>query len=43
MLMISPNAKISPLVDIEDSVRGSKIVIEDGVVIDSGSLAHLHG
>ncbi len=35
MLMISPNAKISPLVDIEDSVRGSKIVIEDGVVIDS--------
>ena len=35
MLMISPKAKISPLVDIEDSVRGSKIVIEDGVVIDS--------
>ncbi len=35
MLMISQNAKISPLCDIEDSVRGSKIVIEDGVVIDS--------
>ena len=33
--MISPNARISPLADIEDSVRGSKIVIEDGVVIDS--------
>ncbi len=35
MLKISPNARISPLADIEDSVRGSKIVIEDGVVIDS--------
>jgi acetyltransferase-like isoleucine patch superfamily enzyme len=35
MLMISPHARISPLADIEDSVRGSKIVIEDGVVIDS--------
>jgi virginiamycin A acetyltransferase len=35
MLIISPTAKISPLADIEDSVRGSKIVIEDHVVIDS--------
>ena len=35
MLKISPNARISPLADIEDSVRGSKITIEDGVVIDS--------
>ena len=35
MLTISPHAKISPLADIEDSVRGSKIVIEDGVAIDS--------
>ena len=35
MLTISPNAKISPLADIEDSVRGSKIIIEDGVAIDS--------
>src|SRR5215468_2061985 len=35
MLIISPTAKISPLADIEDSVRGSRIVIEDGVVIDS--------
>ncbi len=35
MLTISPNATISPLADIEDSVCGSKIVIEDGVAIDS--------
>jgi virginiamycin A acetyltransferase len=35
MLVISPNAKISKLADIEDSIRGSKIIIEDGVVIDS--------
>lgn len=35
MLIVSPNAKVSPLADIEDSTRGSRIVIEDGVVIDS--------
>ncbi len=35
MLIISEKARISPLADIEDSVRGSKIVIEDGAVIDS--------
>lgn len=35
MLMISKKATISPLADIEDSVLGSRIVIEDGVVIDS--------
>ncbi len=35
MLVISEKASISPLADIEDSVRGSKIVIEDGAVIDS--------
>jgi acetyltransferase-like isoleucine patch superfamily enzyme len=35
MLVISKTAKISPLADIEDSVRGSKIIIGDGVVIDS--------
>lgn len=35
MLVISPTAKISRLADIEDSVRGTRIVIEDGVVIDS--------
>lgn len=35
MLIISPTAKISKLVDIEDSVKGSKISIGDEVVIDS--------
>ncbi len=35
MQNISPNAKISPLTDIEDSIRGSTLTIEDGVVIDS--------
>jgi virginiamycin A acetyltransferase len=35
MLAISDRAHISPLADIEDSVRGSKVTIEDGVVIDA--------
>ncbi len=35
MLKISPHAHISPLADIEDSVRGSIIEIEDGVTVDS--------
>ncbi|WP_368293966.1 acyltransferase [Dehalobacter sp. TBBPA1] len=35
MLIISPQAKISPLADIEDSIRGSRISIAPGVVIDS--------
>src|ERR1700739_2345672 len=35
MLVISKTAKISKLADIEDSIRGTKIIIEDGVVIDS--------
>lgn len=35
MLKISPKARISPLADIEDSVRGSVIEIGDGVTIDS--------
>jgi len=35
MLVISDTAKISKFADIEDSVRGSKIVIKDRVVIDS--------
>lgn len=35
MLRISPNARISPLADIEDSVRGSVIEIADDVTIDS--------
>jgi virginiamycin A acetyltransferase len=35
MLIISDKAKISPLADIEDSVRGTKIIIDDDVVIDA--------
>jgi virginiamycin A acetyltransferase len=35
MLIIAPDARISPLADIEDSVRGSRIVIESGVMVDS--------
>jgi len=35
MLRISPKARISPLADIEDSVRGTVIEIADGVTIDS--------
>ena len=35
MLIISPKAYISPLADIEDSTRGTRIVIEAGVHIDS--------
>lgn len=35
MLCIAPTARISPLADIEDSRRGTRIVVEDDVVIDS--------
>lgn len=35
MIEIAATAKISKLADIEDSVRGIRIIIEDGVVIDS--------
>jgi virginiamycin A acetyltransferase len=35
MLIISENARISKFADIEDSVRGSKIIIDEGVAIDS--------
>ena len=35
MIEIAPGARISPLADIEDSVRGSRITIADGVVIDA--------
>jgi len=35
MLIISEQARISDKADIEDSVRGSKIVISAGVVIDA--------
>lgn len=32
---LHPSAKISPLADIEDSVRGSRIVVGAGTLIDS--------
>lgn len=35
MLLISKEARISPLADIEDSVRGSRIIIGRGTVVDS--------
>ena len=35
MLQISPEARISPLADIEDSVRGTRIVVAAGAVIDA--------
>lgn len=35
MLCIAATARISPLADIEDSARGSRIIIEDDVVIDA--------
>jgi virginiamycin A acetyltransferase len=35
LIEIAPTARVSPLADIEDSVRGTRIVIGDGAVIDS--------
>ena len=35
MLCIAPSARVSRLADIEDSPRGSRIVIEDDVTIDA--------
>lgn len=35
MLLIHPMASISPLADIEDSVRGTRIVIGAGTMVDS--------
>lgn len=35
MLEISPQARVSSLADIEDSTRGTRIVIEDGAVVDA--------
>ena len=35
MVIISEHAAVSSLADIEDSLHGSKITIEDGVTIDS--------
>jgi acetyltransferase-like isoleucine patch superfamily enzyme len=35
MISIDPSARISPLADIEDSVRGTRLIIGAGVVIDA--------
>ncbi|WP_420477192.1 acyltransferase [Noviherbaspirillum sp. ST9] len=35
MIEIHPTARVSALADIEDSVRGTRITIAEGVVIDS--------
>jgi len=35
MIAIHASAKVSPLADIEDSVRGTRIDISEGVVIDA--------
>jgi virginiamycin A acetyltransferase len=35
VIEIDPSARVSPLADLEDSVRGTRIVIGPGVVIDS--------
>lgn len=35
MIIIDPSARVSPLADIEDSVRGSRIEIRKGAVIDA--------
>ena len=35
MIEIAADARVSPLADIEDSVRGSRIVVGSGSVIDS--------
>lgn len=35
MIEIHSGANVSPLADIEDSVRGTRIVISDGVAIDA--------
>jgi virginiamycin A acetyltransferase len=35
MLCIASTARVSPLADIEESQRGSRIVVEDDVVIDA--------
>jgi virginiamycin A acetyltransferase len=34
-LIISPGARVSPLADVEDSVRGSRIAVGEGTVIDA--------
>lgn len=38
MLIVSPTAKVSALADIEDSTRGTRIVIEDDVWVGANSV-----
>ena len=35
MILIAPSARVSKLADIEDSVRGTKIIIGEEVMIDA--------
>ena len=35
MLIIDPEARVSPLADLEDSTRGTRIVVAAGAVIDA--------
>jgi len=35
MIDIAPGARVSPLADIEDSVRGTRITIADGAIVDA--------
>ena len=35
MIEIAPTARVSPLADIEDSIRGSRISVGEGAVIDA--------
>ena len=35
MIVIDPSARVSPLADIEDSVRGTRIEVRKGAVIDA--------
>jgi acetyltransferase-like isoleucine patch superfamily enzyme len=37
---IAPDARVSPLADIEDSVRGSRIVVGEGPVLNSGCVLY---
>lgn len=35
MIEIAPDARVSPLADIEDSSRGSRVIIGEGAVVDA--------
>ena len=41
MIEIDPTARVSPLADIEDSTRGTRILIGPGAVVDALSLIHI--